>query len=70
MFDKTGKKLTLDEETRYFFKETENREKIVDKKKFKEYSSYEATALVNNLLSQNTQDLKKVWMRLNNKTLN
>ena len=41
------------------FKEIENREQIVDKKKFKEYFSYEPTALVNNLLSQNTQDLKK-----------
>ena len=33
--------------------------KIVDKKKFREYFSYKPTALVNNLLSQNTQDLKK-----------
>ena len=59
MFDKTDKKLTLDEETKKFFKEIENRGQIVDKKKFKEYFSYEPTALVNNLLSQNTQDLKK-----------
>ena len=59
LFDKTDKKLTLDEETKKFFKEIENREKIVDKKKFNEYFSYEPGALVNNLLSQNTQDLRK-----------
>ena len=59
LFDKTDKKLTLDEETKKSFKEIENQEKIVAKKKFKEYFSYEPTALVNNLLSQNTQDLKK-----------
>ena len=59
LFDKTDKTLTLDEETKIFFKEIKNREKIVDKKKFREYFSYKPTALVNNLLSQNTQDLKK-----------
>ena len=59
MFDKTDKKLTLDEETKKFFKQIENREKIVDKKKFKECFSYDPTALVNNLLSRDTQDLKK-----------
>ena len=59
LFDKTDEKLTLDEETKTFFKEIKNQEKIVHKKKFKEYFSYEPTALVNNLLSQNTQDLKK-----------
>ena len=59
LFDKTDKKLTLDEETKISFKEIENQEKIVAKKKFKEYFSYETTALVNNLLSQNTQDLGK-----------
>ena len=41
------------------FKEIQNREKIVDKRKFKEYFSYEPNALINNLLSQNTQDLRK-----------
>ena len=59
LFDKTDKKLTLDEETKKFFKQIENREKIVDKKKFKECFSYNPTALVNNLLSRDTQDLKK-----------
>ena len=59
LFDKTDKKLTLDEETKKIFKEIENREKFVDKKKFKKYFSYEPTALLNNLLSQNSQDLRK-----------
>ena len=60
LLDKTDKKLTPDEETKILFKEIENREKIVDKKKFKKYFSYEPTALVNNLLSQNSQDLRKI----------
>ena len=51
--------LTLDEETKKLLKDIEDQEKIVDKKKFKEYFSYEPTALVNKLLSQNTQDLRK-----------
>ena len=59
MFDKTDKKLTLDEETKNNFKEIKDREKIVDIKKFREYFSYEPTALVNKLLGQNTQDLRK-----------
>ena len=42
-----------------FFRETENREKGVDKKGFTKYFSYEPTTIVNNLLSQNTQDLGK-----------
>ena len=58
LFDKTDKTLTLDEETKIFFKEIKNREKIVDKKKFREYFSYKPTALVNNLLSQDTQDFE------------
>ena len=36
------------------------------KKGFMEYFNYEPTALVNKLLGQNTQDLTKVWTRLNN----
>ena len=59
LFDKTDKKLTLDEETKNNFKEIKDREKIVDIKKFREYFSYEPTALVNKLLGQNTQDLRK-----------
>ena len=42
------------------FKQIENRERIIDIKKLKEYFSYEPTALVNNLLSQNTQNLRKI----------
>ena len=61
LFDKTDKKLTLDEETKNNFKEIKDREKIVDIKKFREYFSYEPTALVNKLLGQNTQDLKKCF---------
>ena len=41
------------------FKETENREKGVDKKGFTKYFSYETIALVKNSLGQNTQDLRK-----------
>ena len=60
MFNKTDKKSTLDDETKKKkINEIENREKIAGKKKFKEYFSYEPVALVNNLLSQNTQDLRK-----------
>ena len=40
-------------------KEIENREKNVDKKGFTEYFSYKPVALVNNILDQNTQDLRK-----------
>ena len=59
LFDKTDKKLELDGETKNFIKETKNREKIVDQKGFIEYFSYEPAALVNNLSSQNSQDLRK-----------
>ena len=59
LFDKTDKKSKLDEETKKLFKENENWEKGVDKKGFTKYFSYEPTTLVNNLLSQNTQDLGK-----------
>ena len=59
MFDKTDKKLKLDGETEEFFKEIENGEKDVYKRGFTKYFSNEPTALVNNLLGQNTQDLRK-----------
>ena len=59
MVDKTGEKLKLDEETKHFFKDIENREKNVDKKGVMKYFNYEPTALVNKLFSQNTQDFKK-----------
>ena len=71
LVDKIGKRSKLDGETKKIFKEIENREKDVDKKGgFMEYFNYEPTALVNKLLGQNTQDLKKVWTRLNNRRLN
>ena len=57
LFDKTDKKLKLDKETEDFFKVI--RDRVVDKKKFMEYFSYETATLVNDLLSQNTQDFKK-----------
>ena len=47
LFDKTDKNLTLDRETKTFFKEIENRQKIIDKKKFKEYFRYKRAVLVN-----------------------
>ena len=59
LFDKTDKGSKLDRETNNFIKEIENKEKGVDKKGFMKYFSYEALALVNNLLDQNTQDLRK-----------
>ena len=59
MFDKTDKKSKLDQGTKKIFKEIENREKGVNEKGFIKYFSYEPTALVNNLLGQNTQDLRK-----------
>ena len=58
-FDKTYERLKLDGETKHFFKETKNREKGVDKKVFTKHFSYETTTLVNKLLGQNTQDLRK-----------
>ena len=47
LFDETDKKLKIDVETKKFFKEIENREKSVDKKRFMKYFSYKTTALVN-----------------------
>ena len=60
MFDKTDKKLTLDEETKNFLRRLKIKKKLLIKK-IKEYFSYEPTALVNKLLGQNTQDLKKCF---------
>ena len=59
LFNKTDKKLTLDGDIKNFFKEIENQAKIIDEKKSKESFSYEPTALVNSLLSQSMQDLRK-----------
>ena len=63
-FDKTDKNLRLEKETKKFFNEIKNKEKIVDKKKFREFFSYEPTALVNSLLSQSTQDLRKSFEKI------
>ena len=60
LFDETDKKSKLDEETENFFKNIENQEKNVDKRVFMKYFRYEPTALVNELLDQNTQDLRKI----------
>ena len=59
LFDEANKKLKLDGETKYFIKEIENKEKSVDNKRFTKIFSYEPTALVNKLLGQNRQDLRK-----------
>ena len=59
LVDKTDKESKLDEETKNFLRQIEKREKGVDKKGFMKYFNYQPTALVNKLLSQNTQDLKK-----------
>ena len=59
LFDKTDKELKLGGETKSFIKAVKNKEKGVDKKRFTKYFSYEPTALVNKLLGQNTQDLRK-----------
>ena len=61
LFDKTDKELKLGGETKSFIKAVKNKEKGVDKKRFTKYFSYEPTALVNKLLGQNTQDLKKCF---------
>ena len=64
MFDKTDKKLTLDEETKNFLRRLKIKKKLLIKK-IKEYFSYEPTALANKLLGQNTQDLKKRLNEIN-----
>ena len=59
LFDKTDKKVTLDEGTKNFIKEIKNREKNVDKKGFTKYFNYKPTTLITKLLGQNTQHLRK-----------
>ena len=59
LFHKTDEKSKLDKETKKIFKEIENREKGVDKKKLIKYFIYEPTALVKQLKSQTIQDLRK-----------
>ena len=60
MFDKTDKKSKLDGNTKKCFKEIENREKGVDKKGFMKYFNHEPTTLINKLLDQNKEDLRKM----------
>ena len=60
----------LDEKTKNIIKETKEQEKGIGKKGFSEYFNYEPSILVSNLLNQNTQELKKVWAKLNSKRLN
>ena len=67
LFDETDTKLTLDEETKK--KESKNREKNVGKKGFTKHFSYEPTALVNKLLGQNAQDLRKSLNELKQKKI-
>ena len=58
-FELVDKELKLDGVTKKFIKEVGNKEKGVDKKSFTKHFNYEPTALVNILLDQNTQDLRK-----------
>ena len=51
---KTDKESKLDEETKKFLGEIENREKDIDKRGFIKYFSYKPITLVNKLLGQNT----------------
>ena len=44
---------------RNFLRSSKIEKKIVNKKGFTKYFSYEPTTLVNNLLDQKTQDLRK-----------
>ena len=61
MVDKRDEESKLDEETKHFIKEIKEREKGVDKKGFSGYFDYETSTLVNKLVNQNTQDLKKIF---------
>ena len=59
LVDKTDKESKGDKETKYFVNEIKRREKGADKKAFSGYFNYEPSTLVNKLVNQNTQDLKK-----------
>ena len=58
MFDKTDKELTLDEETKNFTKEIKKLRKECSLSRDLQ-NILATTTLVNNLLGQNTQDLRK-----------
>ena len=59
MFDKTDKKLKLDRETEHFLSRLKLEKKVLIKRDLRNILSYQPTALVNNLIGQNTQDLRK-----------
>ena len=54
LYDKTDKKLTLNEEIKKICSEIKNRENLLIKRNLAYIFSYEPTALVNKLLGQNT----------------
>ena len=66
---KTDEEPKLDEETKKNFKEIENRVKGVDKMGFKKYFSFEPITLVNKLLGQKTQDLRKSLLEIKQQTI-
>ena len=70
MVDKTDNEPKLDGETKKIIEEIKKRQKGVDKKGFNRNFNYGPRALVSKLLNQNTQDLKKNWTEIKNKTLN
>ena len=59
LFGKTDKELKLDRETKNLLKRLKIKKRVLIKKGFMKYFSYEPVALVNNLLDQNTQDLRR-----------
>ena len=69
LFDKTAKKLTLEEETKKNLRRLKIKKKLLTKKVFSKYFSYEPAALVNKLLDQNTQDLGKILDEIKQKNI-
>ena len=61
LVDKTDKELKLEGETKNIIKEIKEGEKSVDKKGYSWYFNDESSVLMSKLLSQNTQDLKKMF---------
>ena len=70
LVDKTDKEFKLDEETKKFIEEIKEQEGGIGERGFSRCFNSEPSTLVSKLLSQNTQDWKKVWTKLNNKRLN
>ena len=69
LFDKKAKKLTLEEETKKNLRRLKIKKKLLTKKVFSKYFSYEPAALVNKLLDQNTQDLGKILDEIKQKNI-